>query len=114
MGKGKTYLRDISLQPKIEEKEIGNLALKMDDEIITKGEPEWKELREIPLTKKELLTYQYIDSIGEEENLDRMVFFTKGLVNGYIPVGKFNLLLDKFLKFNQYENVRLGAGVETG
>ena len=114
MGKGKTYLRDISLQPKIEEKEIGNLALKMDDEIIPKGEPEWKELREIPLTKKELLTYQYIDSIGEEENLDRMVFFTKGLVNGYIPVGKFNLLLDKFLKFNQYENVRLGAGVETG
>ena len=114
MGKGKTYLRDINLQPKIEEKEIGNLALKMDDEIVPKEEAEWKELREIPLTKKELLTYQFIDSIGEEENLDRMVYLTKGLVNGYIPVGKFNLLLDKFLKFNQYESVRLGAGVETG
>lgn len=43
-----------------------------------------------------------------------MVFLTKGLVNGYIPVDKFNLLLDKFLKFNQYESVRLRAGVETG
>jgi len=114
MGKGKTYLRDISLQPKIEEKEIGNLALKMDDEIVPKGEVVWKELREVPLSEKELLTYQFIDSIGEEENLDRMVFLTKGLVNGYIPVGKFNLMIDKFLKFNQYENVRLGAGVETG
>ena len=114
MGKGKTYLRNISLQPKIEEKEIGNLALKMDDEIVPKGEAEWKELREIPLTKKELLTYQFVDSIGEKENLDRMVYFTKGLMNGYVPVGKFNLLLDKFLKFNQYESVRLGAGVETG
>lgn len=114
MGKGKSYLRNIRLQPKMEEKEIGNLALKMHDEIVPKGEAEWKELREIPLTKKELLTYQFIDSIGEEENLDRMVFLTKGLVNGYIPVGKFNLLLDKFLKFNQYESVRLGAGVETG
>ncbi len=114
MGQGKTYLRNISLHPKIEEKEIGNLALSMDDEIVPKGEVEWEKLREIPLSKKELLTYQFIDSIGEEENLDRMVFLTKGLVNGYIPVGKFNLLLDKFLKFNQYESVRLGAGVETG
>lgn len=114
MGKGKTYIRDISLQPKIEEKELGNLALSMDDEIVPKGEVEWKELREIPLSKKELLTYQFIDSIGEKENLDRLVFLTKGLVNGYIPVGKFNLMIDKFLKFNEYESVRLGAGVETG
>ncbi|MFT7085547.1 MAG: hypothetical protein ACJAV5_001266 [Vicingaceae bacterium] len=114
MGKGKSYLRNISLQPKIEEKEIGNLALKMDDEIVLKGEDKWKELREVPLTKKELLTYQFVDSIGEKENIDRVVYFTKGLINGYVPVGKFNLLLDKFLKFNQYESVRLGAGVETG
>jgi hypothetical protein len=114
MGKGKSYLRNISLQPKIEEKEIGNLALKMDGEIVLKGEDKWKELREVPLTKKELLTYQFVDSIGEKENIDRVVYFTKGLINGYVPVGKFNLLLDKFLKFNQYESVRLGAGVETG
>ncbi len=113
VGRGKSYLRNISLTPKIDGKEIGNLALKMDPSIVAKSEEQWKGFREIPLSKKELLTYSFIDSIGEKENFDRMIFFTKGLLRGYVPVGKFNLLLDKFLKFNQYENVRLGAGIET-
>ena len=114
VGRGKSYLRNITLTPLIDEKEIGNLALKMDPTVVAKNEDAWKKLREIPLSEKELLTYSYIDSIGEKENLDRMVFFTKGLIRGYVPVGKFNLLLDRFLKFNRYEKVRIGAGIETG
>lgn len=114
VGSGKSYLRNISLTPKITEKEIGNLALKIDDDIATKVEEQWKGLREIPLSKKEEITYAYIDSVGEAENADRAIYFLEGFANGYVPIGKFNLLLDKFLKFNRYESVRLGAGVETG
>jgi hypothetical protein len=114
IGRGKSYLRNISLTPKVSEKEIGNLALKMDENIAPKSEEGWEKIREIPLSVREQITYSFIDSIGEAENLDRSIFILKGLVKGYVPIGKFNLLLNKLLSFNQYENVRLGAGVETG
>lgn len=114
IGKGSSYMRNIELKSRIERKEIKNLVITTDPDIETKDEEFWQSVREVPLTENEKLTYQFVDSIGEKENLDRLVFLTRGLLRGYIPVGKFNLTLNKILKFNQYENVRLGLGLETG
>ena len=113
LGKGKSYFRDIALKSKIDKKDIGNIVVKTDPEIEFRDEDYWKTVREIPLTDKEQLSYKFIDSIGEKENLDKIVFLTKGLLNGYVPIKRYNLTLNKLVRFNQYENVRLGLGLET-
>ncbi len=112
-GSGKSYLRKIELASKLEKKEIGNLSLEMADSISNKNEEYWEKIREVPLSQKEKRSYTYIDSIGKEYKLDQLVHLNKGLLNNHIPIGKVNLLLDKFLKFNLYEGTRLGLGMET-
>lgn len=113
IGKGQSYFRNIALKSKIDRKDISNIVVKTAADIEARDEEYWKTLREVPLSSKELITYEFIDSIGEKENLDRMVFLTKGLLNGYVPIKSFNLTLNKLARFNKYENVRLGLGLET-
>jgi hypothetical protein len=43
-----------------------------------------------------------------------MMKMFEGAVVGKFKAGKFYLPLEHFLKFNQYENVRLGLGLQTG
>lgn len=114
IGVGKSYHRNIELKSKIERKDIGNVVLKTDNAIQEQQEPFWQTQRAIPLTVEEKTTYQFLDSIGEAENLDRLVFWTRGLLNGFVPIGKFNLALNQLFKSNKFENVRLGVGIETG
>ena len=113
VAKGRSYFRNIELKAKIDRNEIENIVIRTDPNIEAKNEAFWKTVREVPLNKNENLTYQFMDSIGEAENLDRLVFITRGLLRGFVPIGPFNLTLNKILKFNQYENMRLGLGVET-
>lgn len=113
VGRGYTYIRNIELKARIDQKAIGNIALLTDPNITGQSNAFWDDIREVPLLKNEEISYNFIDSIGKEVNLDRYVLATKSLVRGNIPIGKMNLLLDKFLKFNRFESVRLGAGIET-
>lgn len=113
IGVGKSYLRKIELNSKIAKKEIGNISVKMDPNIRAKDEAYWKTIREVPLSRKEEASYHIIDSIGEAENLDRMVYFTKGFVKGTVPIWKLDLLLNRIVRFNGFEGTRLGLGLET-
>lgn len=113
-GVGKSYIRKIQLKSALQKNEIGNVNLKMADDIKFKNEAYWKTVREVPLSRNELASYQYIDSIGEAENFDKIVYLTKGFAQGFVPIGKFNLMLNKLAKFNEFEGTRLGLGFETG
>jgi hypothetical protein len=46
-------------------------------------------------------------------NFDKKMLFIEALFTNRIPVGKISLDIDKFLKANDYEAIRLGAGVHT-
>jgi hypothetical protein len=64
-------------------------------------------------SEKEMETYHVVDSISEENNLDRVLSVFKMLSTGKIPAGKFNIPIDRFIDFNAQEGFRLGAGLET-
>jgi hypothetical protein len=74
---------------------------------------QWDKYRTDSLTQKERNTYQVLDSIGNELKLDRKIALYKVLLSGKIPLGYFDLDVNRILKANEYEGIRLGAGLST-
>ncbi|MFQ3580225.1 MAG: DUF5686 family protein, partial [Bacteroidales bacterium] len=107
VGIGKSYIYDISLNPDIKRKEFNQLDVIVADDAHKKTEEFWNRYRKEMLTEKEIRTYQVIDSIGKEANLDKTIEIFEILLSGYIPVSIFNIDLSSILWFNEYEKYRL-------
>lgn len=73
----------------------------------------WKQYRSDSLTQKDKTTYHRIDSIGTASNLEKKFQVIESMLTNKIPFGPIDLNLDKILKFNSYENTRLGLGLHT-
>ena len=54
-----------------------------------------------------------MDSIGKAENLDRKLKGFESLLTGRLTWGHIDLDLNRFLRYNDYEGLRLGAGIHT-
>ena len=113
MGVGRTYLKDIELDIDIPRKEVRGPELVMDRMAIRREEDFWEDLRVDSLDSKDLMTYQVIDSIGEAEHLDRKLKWFSYLTTGRLPVGPVDIRLDQVMRYNGYENLRLGLGLAT-
>lgn len=113
MGIGKTYLKNIEINPEIANKEFSNVATEIDINATKKDEVFWNKYRGDTLSQKEQNTYHVIDSLGKAENLDKMVGGLEALLTGQIMWGPISLDLNRFIAFNEYEGFRLGAGLHT-
>jgi len=113
IGDGKTYLKDIKLNPELDPDEFGHVELAIPDSAYKKDEEYWQSNRATDFTKREKRTYEIIDSIGEANNFDRNLKTLQVLSKGYIPYKFLNLDINKFLGYNQYEGWRFGAGLMT-
>jgi len=113
IGDGKTYLRDIKLNPEMNSEEFGHVELEIPDSAYKKDEAYWQSNRATDFTKREKRTYEIIDSIGAANNFDRNLKTFQVLSKGYIPYKFLNLDINKFLGYNQYEGWRFGAGLMT-
>ena len=113
MGIGRTYLKDIELDVDIARKEVRGPEFVADRMEMRRDDAFWNDLRVDSLDRKELRTYQVIDSIGEAEHLDKKVKVFDALTSGRIPWGPIDIDLTRFLAFNGYEGVRLGGGLRT-
>jgi hypothetical protein len=112
-GMGKRYIRDINLYPELRNRNFGNAAVVVDPNANFRDETYWLGHRIDSLTMKELNTYRYIDSLGKAENFDRMAKSLESILTGKIPWGYFNLDLHRFLRYNNYEGLAPGLGIET-
>ncbi|MBI9055674.1 MAG: carboxypeptidase-like regulatory domain-containing protein [Bacteroidales bacterium] len=113
IAKGKSYISNIDLNPDLNEKEFGNVELKMADDIQNKTDQYWDINRTQALTEMDKRTYHIIDSISEVYNLDRKLRNLEIIINGNIPVKCFDLPLNKIMDYNDYEGYRLGLGIMT-
>ena len=109
----RSYVKDIVLNPELKKKKFSEVEVEIDKHADNQNEEFWNKYRGDSLTKKEKRTYYKIDSIGKAENLDKKFLFFEALFSNRVPVGIFDINLDKILKVNDYERVRLGAGVHT-
>lgn len=70
------------------------------------------QYRTQPLTDRELMTYEKIDSLGTRYKFDQKASLLTGLAKGKIRVGMVDFDLGKLVGYNLYEGFRLGLGVK--
>ncbi|MEQ8910427.1 MAG: DUF5686 family protein [Vicingaceae bacterium] len=112
-AEGRSYIKNVALESKLNKKQIGNVVLKMQEDAGKKDSTYWANYRENPLDEKEKETYHFMDSIGKEINLDKKVKVYQALFRGAVPLGPVDLLLNRLMDYNGYEGFRLGLGAET-
>jgi hypothetical protein len=113
IGKGRSYLQDINLNPDLDKKDFSNIELEVKDANVAPEDTLWKAYRIDSLTAKDKRTYQVIDSLGKEAHFERTMRFAETLLSGKIPVKFADIDLDKIIHFNGYEGLRLGFGMHT-
>jgi hypothetical protein len=113
MGIGKTYLKNIKINPELKNNEFSYIDTEIDINATKKEEEFWNKYREDSLTQKEKNTYHFIDSIGKAEHLDRKIKGLEALLTGKIRWGYVDLNLNRFIAYNDYEGFRLGAGIHS-
>jgi hypothetical protein len=113
VGVGKTYLRDIQINPEIPPGTFSEVQLNVHPEANFRTEEYWNKFRQDSLSIRDLRTYAFMDSIGKAENLDQKMKFLESLATGKVPVWKFDIDLDKLFRFNPYEGWFVGLGVST-
>jgi len=113
VGIGKSYYKNIHLNPELVKREFTYLEIELDPNAGHREEDYWKQYRLDSLSKRDQRTYAFMDSVGEAENFDRAVKQAETLLTGKIPWGKFEIPLDKFAGYNNYEGFWGGAGIRT-
>ncbi len=113
IAEGKSYIRNVNLQPNLTTKDFSAVVLKIDEEAPKKDSVYWQTHRTVPLSEEETITYRVIDSLGEELKFDKIISYTHKLPQGKIPIGKIDLDLTKLFGYNKHEGTRLGAGLYT-
>jgi len=73
----------------------------------------WENNRKMPFSKDDELTSQKVDSIIKSRNIERKIRVKKAIANGHLPAGMWNFDISKFVKYNNYEGIRLGVGGTT-
>lgn len=110
-GVSRTYLKNIEVDAAVARAEVRGPELVMERRSIMQDEAFWNALRPDSVDHKVLKTYHMMDSIGAEVNLDRKLKWLAALTTGKLPLGPVDLLLDKVLRYNAYEGIRLGVGL---
>lgn len=112
-GQGKSYLKDIVLNPDMVKRDFKRETIGFDLLAGERDEVFWNIYRNDSLSERDLKTYSFIDSIGEKANLDRKVKTLKALIDNRLPVGFMDINLSKLIHYNQHEGLYLGLGLLT-
>ncbi len=113
IGSGKSYLENIRINPDLSEEKFNNVILKVDTNAAKKPDGYWNMYRTDSLTKKDIRTYENIDSLGEKLKFDRIGRTVYKLSNNKLGCKFFDFDLNKFIRANRYEDIYLGVGIHT-
>lgn len=110
---GRTYIQNVELKDNIKNSVFDENYVEMDEDAAIRNDSVMGIFRVDSLTEKERRTYEFIDSISEEVNLEKKIAAYKVLLEGSIPWGKFSFPLDRMLAYNVYQGYRFGLGITT-
>jgi hypothetical protein len=113
VGIGKSYRRDVNLNAEIIGREIANIAVDVMPDANNKDEVLWQRYRVDSLTMREINTYRIVDSIGKANRFDARIKGISALMSGRLPLGYFDLDLNRLMRYNTYEGFYLGLGAHT-
>jgi len=110
---GKTYIKDVVLNPPISDKDFGIEQLTISDQANEAPDSFWVAERIDTLSLREQTTYQEMEKLGKKLKLDYWMEAASKLAEGYLPVYFVDVDLDKIIRSNQVEGFRLGFGART-
>lgn len=113
VGSGRSYIRDIVLNPELVKREFNHLDVEVDKDATARSEPFWDQYRVDSLSRKDRQTYKVLDSVGKANNFDKMAKSLQSLLTGRIPWGPIDIDLNRLLNYNTYEGLVVGAGIHT-
>ncbi|NPD46880.1 MULTISPECIES: DUF5686 and carboxypeptidase-like regulatory domain-containing protein [unclassified Lentimicrobium] len=113
IGIGKSYHKDVILNPELVKQQFSHIEVELDPNAGYQKEEFWNRYRKDSLSQRDKNTYAFMDSVGKAENFDKTIKQAETLFTGRIPWGKFDIPLDKFAGYNNYEGLWLGAGLRT-
>ncbi len=100
---------DIEINQPITVKRSAN-TIEIVDDAYKKGEEFWNKYRTDSITKRGKETYVFLDSVVEEEGIEKKLNIARKVLNGYFPTKYVDLDLGKIISYNNYEGFRLGIG----
>lgn len=111
-GVSRMYIKDIKLDSAVK---IHNKSVEVynAEDYADKNENFWNKYRTDSLDKRELRTYEMVDSVGNAMKLDQKLKWLTALTTGKWQIGYFDIDLKHILRFNGYEGTRLGLGLST-
>ncbi len=89
------------------------VAIDIKKEAINRPEEYWNNFRPDTLDTRGLTTYTEMDSLVAKENWEQIIIKGKRVINGYYPLGPFDIDLQKLIRYNNYEGFRPGMGFVT-
>ncbi|MCO6147986.1 DUF5686 family protein [Flavobacterium sp. NRK1] len=89
------------------------VAIDITSDAINRPESYWNRFRPDTLDDRSMTTYTVMDSIVAQENWEEIIIKGRRVINGYLPVGPFDIDLQKIIRYNNYEGFRVGAGFVT-
>jgi hypothetical protein len=113
IGVGKSYLKDIEINPEIKSRNFSHVEASFDPLAGERSNDFWRLYRKDSLTAKELKTYRVIDSLGKKFNLDRRIQFVEALMTGRVPLGYVSLNINQLFGYDEFEGFRLAVALET-
>ncbi len=113
VGIGKSYIRDVRINAEVTKREFSNVEIEVVPDAFSKADQLLAAYRIDSLSMKESNTYTYIDSIGQEYHFDEKAKGFETVMTGKIPWKWINFDMRKFLRYNDYESIYVGLGVET-
>ncbi len=113
MAIGKSYIRDVNLQPHLKKRDFGFHEVEITPDAVNKKAKFWQKYRVDSLSARDKETYRFMDSIGKAANFDKIASVVTTLMNGKIPVKFINIDIDKFIHYNRYEGLYIGLGAHT-
>ncbi len=113
VGIGKSYIKDIRINTELTKKEFSNVEIEVMPDAYSKADQLLAIYRIDSLSKREASTYDFIDSIGQEYNFDKLTKGFETIMTGKVPWKWIDFDLRRFLRYNDYESIYLGLGIET-
>lgn len=113
VGKGNTYIDHVVLDADLKDERFNAVFVETARDANTKDSTHWEEKRKYDLDNKDLRTYEFVDSLSKEENLEGKLKTLQSLLQGKIPLGYLQADILRLMNFRDYEGFRLGIGLET-
>ena len=110
---GRNYLKNIVFDVPLKRRDFSEMAVETDIKANERSEDYWNQHRKDTLDRKEIKTYQFVDSVGKAQHFDRKIKSLEALFTNKIPIKYVEIDLNRLLSFNDYEGFRLGAGLSS-